>query len=346
MEKAKKPFVSVIMPVYNAEKYLKEAIDSILQQTFTDFELLIFNDGSTDNSLKIINSYTDDRIILAYNGENKGYVAHLNEGIRIARGKYIARMDADDVSLPDRFEKQIEFLEKKTEYIMCGSRVLLTGKDNYELDLPIEDDEIRLKMLYINPFAHSSVMIRANILKENFLYYQERYMPAEDYNLWIRLVDYGKLYNIKKTLLIYRVHGNNISFKKKNEQQKVNEKEMQLYYIKKFFFNKSLQDADYLLLHKLLFVPGSISLQTIKDIAKLLRKLIKDNKNANYLGVPFRKVRAFLIYRFFYLCTLSTYLGLPVWITYIKSKLIYPSLKLNLKFFVKSLLRYKAKYEI
>lgn len=118
--KSKCPQISVIMSVYNGEKYLREAIDSILNQTFTHFEFIIVNDGSTDKSLNIIKSYNGSRIILVQQ-ENKGLAAALNEGIKIAKGKYIAMMDADDISLPTRLEKQIQFMEAHPEYVAIGS---------------------------------------------------------------------------------------------------------------------------------------------------------------------------------------------------------------------------------
>ncbi len=159
----KKPLVSVIMPVYNAEKYVGEAIESILNQTFTDFEFLIFNDGSTDNSSKIIKSYKDDRIIFFDYKENFGYVKHLNDGIKLAKGEYIARMDADDISLPERFQKQYDFLEKNKDVVLCGTwyRVLGTDKEYHTLT---NNDKLSVHLFFNNGIGHPTVFFRKNIL--------------------------------------------------------------------------------------------------------------------------------------------------------------------------------------
>lgn len=334
------PTVSVIMPVYNAEKYLKEAIDSILSQTFSDFEFLIFNDGSTDSSGEIIKSYKDDRIILAYDGANQGYVAHLNEGIRIAKGKYIARMDADDIALPERLTKQVSFMENNPDCVLCGSLIETFGEGKRLVDLPAEDWEIRLKMLYITPFAHPAVMIRTTTLQEHKLYYNVSVMPAEDYDLWIHLLDYGKVHNINEPLLKYRLHNNNISRKPRDEKQIENRKNAEISYIKKFFQNNYLTETDYQLLHKMFFAPEeNFSIIEIQKIADIIKWLIENKKD--YFKVNADKVKELLVNRFFYLCTMSTNLGLPLWRVYKNSKVIYPSFYLNFKLFLKSLLKFR-----
>jgi glycosyltransferase involved in cell wall biosynthesis len=334
------PTISVIMPVYNAEKYLREAIDSILAQTFSDFEFLIFNDGSTDSSGEIIKSYKDDRIILAYNGANQGYVAHLNEGIRIARGKYIARMDADDIALPERLAKQVSFMENNPNCVLCGSLIETFGEEKGIVELPTEGWEIQLKMLYITPFAHPAVMIRTSTLKEHNLYYNASVMPAEDYDLWTRLLDYGKVHNINEPLLKYRVHNNNISRKPRDEKQIENKKNAEISYIKKFFKSSYLTATDYQLLHKMLFTPQeNFSIIEIQKIADIIKWLIENKKD--YFRVDADKVKALLINRFFYLCTMSTNLGLPLWQIYRNSKIRHSSFYLNFKLFLKSLLKFR-----
>ncbi|MFZ6014448.1 MAG: glycosyltransferase family 2 protein, partial [Bacteroidota bacterium] len=209
------PAVSVIMPVYNAESFLQEAIESILTQSFRDFEFLIFNDGSTDNSKQIIQSISDPRIKLFDSDINQGYVSLLNKGIDLAHGKYIARMDADDIAHPHRLQKQFDKLEQHPDHVICGTRFTTVGS-NQVTALPLEDDDIKLKMLYITPFCHPSVMIRAAVLKDHQLRYEHDYMPAEDYQLWVTLSDYGKFCNLSESLMHYRVHHNNISMKERS----------------------------------------------------------------------------------------------------------------------------------
>ncbi|GAB4128585.1 MAG: hypothetical protein OHK0045_03000 [Raineya sp.] len=345
MEKIKSasPLVSVVMPVYNAEKFLAEAIESILNQTFTDFEFLIFNDGSTDNSLKIIQQYQrkDSRIKLVYNGENKGYVFHLNEGIRLSKGKYIARMDADDIALPERFTKQVSFLEANPEYVLCGSLVRMIGKQNHVLHLPSEDVDIRLKMLYINPFAHPSVMMRKETLIKHSIYYNEAAMPAEDYVMWVNLLECGKVCNLKEILLQYRVHENNISYKNSTDTALEEIKSSRITYIKKIFKSNNLSEEDYLSLYQL-FSNQELKLDEIEKIANIINKIIENDMN--YMQQANTKdVKNLLVYRFYYVCTTSTHLGLPVWRIYEKSGLMHPSKILNLKFLIKALLKYDAR---
>jgi glycosyltransferase involved in cell wall biosynthesis len=210
------PLISVILPVYNAEKYVAAAIESILTQTFTDFELLIFNDGSSDRSKEIIQQYNDPRIKFFDDSANAGLVACLNAGIDLATGKYIARMDADDISLPERFKIQIDFLENNPEIGICGGWIYeITSSDDprerklYKY-LPTHD-EICIKLLRHNSFAHPVVMMRRSVLIDHGIRYEKEFFPSEDYRLWIRLKQVTRFYNIPQILLYYRVHPNQTS---------------------------------------------------------------------------------------------------------------------------------------
>jgi len=208
--------ISVILPVYNAEKYLAQAIESILNQTYTNFEFIIINDGSVDDSLKIIQSYMeiDNRIVLI-NRENKGLVYSLNEGIQKAKGKYIARMDADDISLSDRFAKQIEWIEKYNLDI-CGSHYLVIDEHNNLQGLnltPQTHTTCFLSLVSKVPFAHPNVMIRKSFLDiHQLLYGQSEYKVAEDLDLWIRMYIKGaKFGNVNDILFKYRDIKNSLS---------------------------------------------------------------------------------------------------------------------------------------
>ncbi|QQS26904.1 glycosyltransferase [bacterium] len=207
--RSKTPLVSVVMSVYNGEKYLREAIDSILNQTFTDFEFIIINDGSTDNTLKIIKSYKDPRIVLI-SRENKGQALARNAGIALARGKYIAMMDADDISLPERFEKQVDYLEGHHDIGAVSSfvqNVDSSGKPigAWEDDVNVKTPEqIRNTIAYKNCFSHAPTIFRA----KNIKHYQYRNIKAaEDYELWLRMISDGiKLAKIPEFLYLYRQH--------------------------------------------------------------------------------------------------------------------------------------------
>ncbi len=216
--KVKTPIISVIMPVYNTAKYLNEAIESILNQTFTDFEFIIIDDCSTDGSLEIIKSYDDKRIILIENEFNKGYVFGLNYAISIARGKYIARMDSDDISVSYRFKRQFDFLEENTRVTICGSFMEIVH--NYEpINYPISHDEIKVQFLDNSCLAHPSVMFRKSFIIENNLIYDENMTPAEDYDLWTKIASINAFFsNIPERLVKYRVHENQISSIKETQR--------------------------------------------------------------------------------------------------------------------------------
>ncbi len=207
------------MPVYNGEKYLNEAIDSILNQTFYDFEFLIINDGSTDNSEDIILSFSDPRIRYLKNEVNLKLIATLNKGLDLAQGKYIARMDADDISLPDRLQKQLEFMERNPKIGVLGSwvRNFGAGRD-FDVTFKSGNKNIRFELFFHNYFHHPSIMLRAEIIKTNNLYYPN-VLHAEDYALWIKVSNYTELEILPEILLLYRSHGENISELNKDFQK-------------------------------------------------------------------------------------------------------------------------------
>jgi glycosyltransferase involved in cell wall biosynthesis len=208
--------ISVIMPVYNAEKYLEEAIESVLNQTYKNFEFIIINDGSIDKSLEIIYKYQkkDKRIVLI-NRKNKGLITSLNEGIEKSSGSYIARMDADDISLAKRFERQIKLMELENLDI-CGGHFLSINNFGEPISLnltPIGHDLCTLSLISKVPFAHPSVMIRKSFLEKNDIKYgQSLNNKAEDFDLWIRLHEKGaKFSNVNKIIFKYRIVKNSLS---------------------------------------------------------------------------------------------------------------------------------------
>ncbi len=197
--------ISVVMAVYNAEKYLREAIESILNQTFADFEFIIVNDGSKDKSLEIIKSFNDESIVLI-NQENKGLPIALNKGIDNSRSDIIARMDADDISLPDRFQIQYNFLNQNPDYIAVGSNAVIidiNGDYVFTSSKRITDEEIK-KRLPESPFIHPTVMFK----KKFFIHagkYSEFMLKGQDTVLFNRMAKYGKFCNMNEPLIKYRV---------------------------------------------------------------------------------------------------------------------------------------------
>lgn len=217
------PRITVLMPVYNGEKYLHEAIGSILSQTFTDFEFLIIDDGSTDSSLEIVNSYEDTRIRLVQNQTNLGLIVTLNNGLELARGEFIARMDADDISCPRRLEKQLLFMSSRSDVAVCGTAIKLFGKMNSSIHYPKNDQEIRAKMLFECPIAHPSVMLRRKVFIQEGLRYSELFTHAEDYDLWSRIPNKYRLANLNSIFLKHRVHDKQVSREYSMDQLKMSD---------------------------------------------------------------------------------------------------------------------------
>jgi glycosyltransferase involved in cell wall biosynthesis len=209
--------VTVLMPAYNAARYISEAICSVLSQTFADFELLIINDGSTDETQNIIGHFTDKRIVLI-NKIHQGISQALNTGLKNAKGKYIARFDADDICFPERLEKQVNFLEKHPEYVLTGSDakyILETGEFLFDFKcIAHSHEEIMQKLYFYCPFIHSSVMYKKNAVTQSGGY-PEHAHQFEDYLLWIRLAKSGKLFNIPEALIKVRFNPASVTIDEK-----------------------------------------------------------------------------------------------------------------------------------
>ena len=203
------PRISVIMSVYNSKKYLGEAIEGILNQSFTDFEFIIVNDGSTDGSLRIIQSYHDGRIRLINNRTNIGLTKSLNKAIKQARGEYIARQDADDISLPNRFEEQISYFEQHTETALLGSSIYIIGGDGKIFGKRIVLANPSKSLVKANQFSHGSTMFRRKIVRE-LGGYNELFRYGQDYDLWLRIAKYNEVKNLMRVLYKLRFHEGNI----------------------------------------------------------------------------------------------------------------------------------------
>ena len=209
--------ISVLMSVYNTEAaFLKAALDSILNQTLQDFEFIIVDDKTTDGSLDILHEYRDrdQRIILIENEHNEGLTINLNKGLRIAKGKYIARMDADDISLPDRFEKQYKFMEEHPEFAACGGYVFIAENQGLINRGYNEDPEVeRIQMLFRNAgLPHPTAFFRNEFLIHNGITYDEKIKKSQDYAIWLDIVSKGGVIGcVPEILLKYRVHEGQIS---------------------------------------------------------------------------------------------------------------------------------------
>ncbi len=204
------PMVTVLMPVYNAGRYLGPAIESILQQTFRDFELLIVNDASTDGCEEILRSFSDNRIRVLENKNNLGLANSLNRGLQVAAGEFIARQDADDLSHPKRLESQVQFLRAHPDIALVGTQAIIIDESGrYKrvlLDRPHEHIAIKWDLLFDNSFVHTSVMFRKTIVRDNLGGYDPSYAACEDYELWSRVAEVCHVANLSHHLVSHRMH--------------------------------------------------------------------------------------------------------------------------------------------
>ncbi len=214
------PKVTVLLPVYNSEKYIKESIDSIIAQSFTDWDMLILNEyGSSEKCTEIVKEYAkkDARIRVIQNTKRLGLAESLNLGMREATGEYIARMDADDISRKDRFQKEVDFLDCHPNVAVVGSYQHHFGVDIDWIHKPAtEPAQCKCNAVFFCDLCHSTLMLRKSIFVENNLYYDNTYL-AEDFELWSRVIDFGDIANIPEVLGEYRVGEDNITLEKKSK---------------------------------------------------------------------------------------------------------------------------------
>lgn len=336
------PLISVLLPVYNCEKYIFEAVESILTQTYTNFELLIIDDCSTDTTLQICKSFKDDRIIIIEKEKNSGYTNSLNYGFSIAKGKYIARMDGDDISLPMRFEKQVAFMEVNEDVVVCGTNFSIIDKDEIFI-LPEFNEQLKVRLLYGNCLGHPTVMMRKSVLKDNHIIYDTQMEPAEDYALWVQLVVFGKLHNLQECLLKYRVHDAQVS-NLRNERQVTSAKQTRLKLLTYLKVDISTEQKNIYL--KAIDAVEKLSLQEFLLFLDLKKILIAANNNffdknefKNYwVSLESNFISYYFKYRSFYsLIVLKNYFSVY---NKIENKLKAKDL---LKLIIKSFLNYQVK---
>ena len=273
----KKPLISVIMPVYNTPcEYLVEAVQSVLNQTYKNFELIIIDDGSDTKTKAVLKSFNDRRIVILTNEKNMGLVYTRNRGLEVAMGEYIACMDSDDISLPARFKKQIEFLENNLDVGVLGTSFSIFQKREEDNFPPTDDESIRKSLISgVSPIANPTVMMRASAIQG--VKYNNDYPFAEDLAFWIELMDKTKFANLPEILLKYRWFGGNVSKKHTVQASLDTQKIMflnfqkfcgkntskQLEILEKIKAKKTISGAEY----KLLF--------EFSDIAELNRQFVR-----------------------------------------------------------------------
>ena len=343
------PTVTVLMSVYNEEKYLHEAIDSILNQTYTDIEFIIIDDGSTDLSQGIILSYDDPRIRFIENNENIGLVNSLNKGLKIAKGEYIARMDADDKSMPRRLEEQVNFMEKKPNVGVCGTMAQFINEKSKVINLRNEekimyrDEEMKAELLFRPCFIHPTVIFRSKLLRTNNLNYEEIHGRfSQDYYLWYILSSLCEFANISRVLFEYRVHEKQISKGSRNDQFIASESVRRI--ILENFLKRKVNKFERIKHARISVLQHSSNLEEIDEIENWLKLFMRNNEeNKRYKMKSLEKVLQNL---WILNCMNSSHLGLRLLIKYFSSFLWEFRIKnmhQEIQLFIKCVIKYKVK---
>ncbi len=271
-----RPLVTVLMPIYNGEAFVAEAVESILDQTFQDFEFLVIDDGSTDKSVEIVERYDDPRIRLIRNEQHKELIRTLNRGLELAQGKYVARMDADDISLPDRLERQVGFLEANADVGACGTWVVLMGDREGEIwRYPESSEGVLCRLLFHASLAHPTVCMRREVFDQHALRFDEGYQHAEDYELWGRASEVISLANIGSVLLRHRIHAKSVT-QKHSEVQEATVKRIHRERLGRLGLTPTEEE---LFIHRWVVTCGPIDqILSLSELGNWLEKLLRSNE--------------------------------------------------------------------
>lgn len=275
------PLISVVMPVYNGKRFLTDSIGSILNQTWKDFEFIIIDDGSTDGSVDVIRSFGDRRIILLQNETNIGNYPSRNRGMKMARGKYIAVMDADDFALPGRLMRQFLYMEDRPETAITGSLVVFSTKK--VLLRPVKHEEIKVGLLECNSVPHSTLFLRKTDVVKHNLYYDETYRYSADYELLTRAIDCVKINVVPEVLLMYRLHSEQISSANSTEQLRLADRVRVNYLSRLGILTSPLENS----IHRAL-VKGDCS-ATMEECQAWGEKVVRANRDVHFFDEPVLK---------------------------------------------------------
>ncbi len=297
----KNPRITVLMPVYNVESFIKEAIESVLNQSYTDFELLIIDDCSTDNTLSIIEEIKDDRIKIVRKEKNLGLIHSLNLGFELAQGKYIARMDGDDISVNNRFEKQLEVLENDSNVKVCGCWLQEFGKSNRLVRHKEYHEEIKARLLLSCSMSMGVVMLEREWIGN--VLFDETKKHVEDYDFWSRIAWTGKFYNIQEPL--YRVHEMQVSTQYKSIQLQ-GDVGIKLFLFKKIEYDSKIFTDE--LIAKVLLLDKHIEVKELDLLIKWLKNLILLNKkqkvfSQHELKIVLEEMLQSLLFTLYFKCT-------------------------------------------
>jgi glycosyltransferase involved in cell wall biosynthesis len=274
------PKISVILPVFNGGKFIAEAVQSILDQTFKDFELIIINDASTDNTLDIVSSFNDSRINIINNAENLRVVKSLNKGLKIATGEFIARMDGDDIAHPLRFEKQLAYMAQHSDVDVCATQVKVFGSQNYVTRQYEQHEFVKASLLFLNNIIHPSVMFRRSAFAQNDLSYDESYDNAEDYALWVKIINQHTFAILPDVLLQYRIHNSNVSVQKADNWDVLQRVNFRIY--KQMLVNIGLYPTVAELENHIQIGFGNARSENFTAYVMWLENLIEANKKTHY----------------------------------------------------------------
>jgi glycosyltransferase involved in cell wall biosynthesis len=309
------PMISVVMPVYNSDTYLSESIESILSQTFRDFEFIIICDDPTEKTHQIIEEHLkgDNRIKVFYQ-KKEGLVASLNKGLKLAKGKYIARMDADDISLPIRLEEQVGFMEANSDIGVCGTWLKTIGDGNKVWPSPRFHDDIFAGMLFKPNIHHPTVIIRNDIILNLQEFFNSDFQHAEDMEYWARLAHRGvRFANIEKVLLRYRLHETNVG-KIHNEIQKKNSNTIRWMQLMRLGIEPTEEEREIFtdLMNGIILKKWEI-----EKVSQLITRIHEANNNTRVF--PTQALSQELARRWFKLCLHSSRNGLSIWTHYFKN---------------------------
>lgn len=286
--------ITILMPVYNGEKYLRETMDSVLAQTYTHFIFLIINDGSTDSTRDIVLSYQDERIRLVDNEHNMGLVDTLNKGIGLVETEFLARLDADDLWDKTKLEKQMAVMDARPEVGLCGTSIHKFGIINGDMIFPEDNEGLKVGFLFYCMMSHPSVVYRMSMLRETGLLYKKEAFPAEDYKMWVDILQVSQIYNIPEPLVMYRQHENQICQEKKDIQQGKTEA-VQTELFLRIYPDASQQEVDFYL-HR--YLAGDIrSAADFSVFAAWIERVLQANRQSRYANQQLLSSR---LYKFLY----------------------------------------------
>ena len=341
------PEVTVLMTVYNGEKYLRESMDSILNQTFMDFEFLIIDDASTDASCNIILSYNDPRIRLIENEKNVGQAESLNRGLEKAKGKYIARMDQDDICLPQRLRCQLDVMEQNPNVGVCGTFAQFIDSNSKDIivkwneEMMTENEDLKTQLLFRPCFIHPSVIIRKSVLKNHHLCYEESAGHAQDYRLWYRISPFCDFVNIPHKLYKYRLHKSQLNKNKQNDQYLSSNETRRM--ILKDFLGREVSQKEQTIHAEISIAQHGSSLSEVNEAENWLKFLMNHNK----LDRKYKKKSLIRVLQkiWILLCMNSSHLGIKLLIKYFSSifwKFSFKNLCREIKLFLKCMIKYKV----